>query len=63
MVIHLDPLALYQGTNQDKWPYGGRSGSSWRVITVRNKPWGRKERLFTDVTNTAFGKEEMVVRL
>jgi hypothetical protein len=38
-----------------------RSGSSWRVITMRNKPWGRKARPNKDVTSIALGKEEMVV--
>jgi hypothetical protein len=37
--------------------------SSWRVITVRTEPQGRKVRPITDVTSTALRKEEMAVCL
>jgi hypothetical protein len=33
----------------------------WRVITGRTEPRGRKARPITDITNTALGKEEIVV--
>jgi hypothetical protein len=39
------------------------SRSSWRVITMRTEPWGRKARLITDITSIALGKEEMDVCL
>jgi hypothetical protein len=42
---------------------GMSSMSSWRVITMRNEPRGRKARLNTDIKSTAFGKEEIVVCL
>jgi hypothetical protein len=35
----------------------------WAVITGRTKQWGRKVRLITDITNTALGKEEIVINL
>jgi hypothetical protein len=35
------------------------SGSSWRVITVRTEPQGRKVRPNTDIMSTALGKEEI----
>jgi hypothetical protein len=38
-------------------------GSSWRVITMRTEPWGRKARSITDITSTALKKEEMSVYL
>jgi hypothetical protein len=57
MVIHVD-LHFYQETAKDEQPFGG---SSWRVITVRTKPRGRKVRPITDVTSTTLGKEEMAV--
>jgi hypothetical protein len=41
----------------------GNSGSSWRVITVRSEPRGKKARPITGVTSTALGKEETAVRL
>jgi hypothetical protein len=37
----------------------GSSGNSWRIITVRNEPWGREARPIIEVTSTALGKEEM----
>jgi hypothetical protein len=36
---------------------------SWRVITLRNEPRGRKGRPITDVPNTDLGKEEMALCL
>jgi hypothetical protein len=61
MMVHLDRLAPYQGRARDKWPWGGSSGSSWRVITGRNGPRGRKVRPMTDITSIALRiKEEMV---
>jgi hypothetical protein len=63
MVVHLDWLAPYQGTAWDEWPEGGSSGSSCRIISVRNDPRERKARLITDITSTALRKEEMTVHL
>jgi hypothetical protein len=63
MVVHLDRLETYQGTASDERLQGGSSGCSWRVITVRTEPRGRKARPITDVTITVFEKEEMAVRL
>jgi hypothetical protein len=63
MLLHLDQLTSYQGTAQGERPYGRRSGSCWRIITVRREPQGRKARAITDITRPAIGKEEMVVRL
>jgi hypothetical protein len=37
--------------------------SSWRVISVRTEPWGRKVRPFIDITSMALRKEEMVLYL
>jgi hypothetical protein len=62
MVVHLDWLAPYQGTVRDECPYGGSSGSSWRVINVTTEPRGRKATMITDTTSTALEKEEMVIR-
>jgi hypothetical protein len=63
MVVQLDRLAPYQGTARDERLQGGSSGSSWRVIAVRNEPRERKTRPIEDVTSTALGKKEMAVRL
>jgi hypothetical protein len=62
IVVHLDRLTSYQGTNKNERPEGGRNRSSWRVIITRNEPRGRKARPITDVASTALGKEEMAVR-
>jgi hypothetical protein len=53
LVIQLELLASYQGTVRDDRPYGGSSGSSWRVNTMHNEPQGRKAKPITDVTSTA----------
>jgi hypothetical protein len=63
MVVHLDWLAPYQGTAWGKRPSGGSSRNSWRVITVRTEPQGRKARLIADVISLVLGEEEMVVCL
>jgi hypothetical protein len=55
MVVHLNRLSPYQGTVQDERPQGG---SSWRVITVRSEPLGRKARPITDVTSATLGKKK-----
>jgi hypothetical protein len=60
MVIHLDRLAPSEGTARDERLY---EGSSWRVITLRTEPHGRKVKPITDNTSTALGKDEMAVRL
>jgi hypothetical protein len=39
MVVQLDQLAPYQGTARVERPYGGSSGSSWRVNAVQTEPW------------------------
>jgi hypothetical protein len=63
MVVQLDRLASYQGSALQEWLYGGSSGSSWKVITKKTERRRRKMKPITDVTNTALGKEEIVVRL
>jgi hypothetical protein len=60
MVVHLDRLAPYRGTTQDKRPEGR---SSWTVITMRTEPQRRKVRPVTDVTSIARRIEEMAVHL
>jgi hypothetical protein len=40
MAVNLNQLAPYEGTAEDEWPKGWSSGSTWRVITMRNEPWG-----------------------
>jgi hypothetical protein len=51
--VHLDRVALYQGTARDERPQGGNVGRMWIVITVTTEPQGRKARPITDVTSTA----------
>jgi hypothetical protein len=37
MVVHLDRLAAYQGAARDEQPLGGSGGSSWIVVTGKEK--------------------------
>jgi hypothetical protein len=53
MMVHIDRLAPHQGSSRDEWPLERSSRSSWRVITTRSEPRGRKARSITDVTSTA----------
>jgi hypothetical protein len=51
-MVHVDDLALCQGSTWYEQSEGGSIGSHWRVITVRNKPRGRKVKPVTDITST-----------
>jgi hypothetical protein len=61
-VVHLDRLTPYQGAFWEEQPYGGSNGSTWRVITVRTEPRGRKKIPIMCITNRALGKLETGVQ-
>jgi hypothetical protein len=61
--VNTNRLATYVGTARDERLYGGSSGSSCRIITVRTEQREEEARPITDVTNSALRKEEKIVRL